>query len=44
MPKLIPVLSKAMWNTKKEVKHAATETMKKATETLDNRDTERFNP
>ena len=44
MPELIPVLSEAMWDTKKEVKHAATETMKKATETVDNKDIERFIP
>ncbi|AAS50338.2 AAL028Wp [Eremothecium gossypii ATCC 10895] len=44
MPELIPVLSEAMWDTKKEVKHAATATMTKATETVDNKDIERFIP
>lgn len=44
MPELIPVLSEAMWDTKKEVKSAATATMTKATETVDNKDIERFIP
>ena len=44
MPELIPVLSEAMWDTKKEVKQAATATMTKATETVDNKDIERFIP
>lgn len=44
MPELIPVLSEAMWDTKKEVKAAATATMTKATETVDNKDIERFIP
>ena len=44
MPELIPVLSEAMWDTKKEVKAAATATITKATETVDNKDIERFIP
>lgn len=44
MPELIPVLSEAMWDTKKEVKQAATATITKATETVDNKDIERFIP
>ncbi|EDO15580.1 hypothetical protein Kpol_487p13 [Vanderwaltozyma polyspora DSM 70294] len=44
MPELIPVLSEAMWDTKKEVKEAATATITKATETVDNKDIERFIP
>lgn len=44
MPELIPVLSEAMWDTKKEVKKAATETIEKATETVDNKDIDRFIP
>ncbi|CCF59991.1 hypothetical protein KAFR_0I02110 [Kazachstania africana CBS 2517] len=44
MPELIPVLSEAMWDTKKEVKVAATATITKATETVDNKDIERFIP
>lgn len=44
MPELIPVLSEAMWDTKKEVKKAATDTMTKATETVQNRDIDRFIP
>ncbi|CAL9735464.1 elongation factor 3A [Monosporozyma servazzii] len=44
MPELIPVLSEAMWDTKKEVKAAATATMTKATETVDNKDIDRFIP
>lgn len=44
MPELIPVLSEAMWDTKKEVKETATETMTKSTETIDNKDIEKFIP
>lgn len=44
MPELIPVLSEAMWDTKKEVKETATATMTKATETVENKDIERFIP
>ncbi|CAI5307544.1 ASB_HP2_G0038020.mRNA.1.CDS.1 [Saccharomyces cerevisiae] len=44
MPELIPVLSETMWDTKKEVKAAATAAMTKATETVDNKDIERFIP
>lgn len=44
MPELIPSLSEAMWDTKKEVKKAATDTMSKATETVENKDIERFIP
>lgn len=44
MPELIPVLSEAMWDTKKEVKEVAHQTMEKATETIDNKDIEKFIP
>lgn len=44
MPELIPALSEAMWDTKKEVKEAALATMTKATETIDNKDIEKFIP
>jgi elongation factor 3 len=44
MPELIPVLSESMWDTKKEVKEAATNTMTKSTETIDNKDIEKFIP
>ncbi|KAG8202677.1 CEF3, partial [Candida africana] len=44
MPELIPVLSESMWDTKKEVKEAATATMTKSTETIDNKDIEKFIP
>ncbi|CUM64012.1 uncharacterized protein PRCAT00001600001 [Priceomyces carsonii] len=44
MPELIPVLSETMWDTKKEVKDAATKTMTKSTETIDNKDIEKFIP
>lgn len=44
MPELIPALSEAMWDTKKEVKQAATATITKATETVENKDIERFIP
>ncbi|AJV50338.1 BAF_collapsed_G0041310.mRNA.1.CDS.1 [Saccharomyces cerevisiae] len=44
MPELIPVLSETMWDTKKEVKAASTAAMTKATETVDNKDIERFIP
>ncbi|KAL7665096.1 Elongation factor 3 [[Candida] zeylanoides] len=44
MPELIPVLSECMWDTKKEVKDAATKTMTKSTETIDNKDIEKFIP
>lgn len=44
MPELIPVLSETMWDTKKEVKEAATATMTKCTETIDNKDIEKFIP
>ncbi|ODV68896.1 ARM repeat-containing protein [Hyphopichia burtonii NRRL Y-1933] len=44
MPELIPVLSETMWDTKKEVKEAAHKTMTKSTETIDNKDIERFIP
>ncbi|KAM9889667.1 hypothetical protein OXX69_012769, partial [Metschnikowia pulcherrima] len=39
-----PALSEAMWDTKKEVKEAAHATMTKATETIDNKDIEKFIP
>ncbi|SGZ38029.1 probable Elongation factor 3 [Hanseniaspora guilliermondii] len=44
MPELIPVLSEAMWDTKKDVKNAATETITKSTETVENKDIEKFIP
>ncbi|GEQ70227.1 hypothetical protein JCM33374_g3903 [Metschnikowia sp. JCM 33374] len=44
MPELIPALSESMWDTKKEVKEAAHATMTKATETIDNKDIEKFIP
>lgn len=44
MPELIPVLSETMWDTKREVKEAATSTMTKSTETIDNKDIEKFIP
>ena len=44
MPELIPALSEAMWDTKKDVKVAATETMTKSTETVENKDIEKFIP
>lgn len=44
MPELIPVLSETMWDTKKEVKEAATAAMTKSTETIDNKDIEKFIP
>lgn len=44
MPELIPALSEAMWDTKKEVKEAAHATMTKSTETIDNKDIEKFIP
>ncbi|EGW32081.1 elongation factor 3 [Spathaspora passalidarum NRRL Y-27907] len=44
MPELIPVLSESMWDTKREVKEAATATMTKSTETIDNKDIEKFIP
>ncbi|GMM32902.1 translation elongation factor EF-3 [Saccharomycopsis crataegensis] len=44
MTELVPVLSEAMWDTKVDVKKAATATMTKATETVDNKDIEKFIP
>ncbi|CAN6635598.1 elongation factor 3B [Trichomonascus vanleenenianus] len=44
MPELIPVLSEAMWDTKPEVKKQATATMTKATDTVENKDIEKFIP
>ncbi|OUM52313.1 hypothetical protein BVG19_g1490 [[Candida] boidinii] len=44
MTELIPILSEAMWDTKVEVKNAATETMAKATSTIQNKDIEPFIP
>ncbi|ODV96319.1 hypothetical protein PACTADRAFT_40584 [Pachysolen tannophilus NRRL Y-2460] len=44
MPELIPVLSEAMWDTKVEVKKAATDTMTKCTETVENKDVKPFLP
>jgi len=44
MPELVPVLSEAMWDTKKEVKAAATATITAATATVVNKDIEPFIP
>ncbi len=44
MTELIPVLSDAMWDTKVDVKKAATSTLTKATETIQNKDIEKFLP
>ena len=44
MPELIPILSETMWDTKKAVKETASLTITKATETVDNKDIERFIP
>lgn len=44
MPELIPVLSEAMWDTKSDVKKAATATISKSTDTIDNKDIEKFIP
>lgn len=44
MPELIPVLSEAMWDTKREVKEAATATITKSTDTIENKDIEKFIP
>ncbi|ODV86179.1 hypothetical protein CANARDRAFT_27442 [[Candida] arabinofermentans NRRL YB-2248] len=44
MPELIPALSEAMWDTKPDVKLAATETMTKCTATIENKDIEPFIP
>lgn len=44
MPELIPVLSEAMWDTKQDVKKAATSTITTATQTVHNKDIEKFIP
>ena len=44
MPELIPILSETMWDTKKEVKTAATQTITKTTEAIENKDIEKFIP
>ena len=44
MTDLIPVLSEAMWDTKVDVKNAATECMTKCTATVENKDIEPFIP
>ena len=44
VPKLIPVVSEAMWDTKKEVKERAYQTMEKVCALIVNRDIERFIP
>lgn len=44
MPELIPVLSEAMWDTKADVKKAATATISKSTDTIDNKDIIKFIP
>ncbi|KAK4188471.1 putative fungal-specific cytosolic translation elongation factor 3 [Podospora australis] len=44
VPDLIPVISEAMWDTKKEVKDRAYKTMEKLCELIVNRDIERFIP
>jgi elongation factor 3 len=44
VPDLIPVVSEAMWDTKKEVKDRAYKTMEKVCQLIVNRDIERFIP
>ncbi|KAK1780190.1 armadillo-type protein [Copromyces sp. CBS 386.78] len=44
VPELIPVVSEAMWDTKKEVKERAYQTMEKLCQLIVNRDIERFIP
>ncbi|KAK9450415.1 armadillo-type protein [Limtongia smithiae] len=44
MPELIPLLSEAMWDTKADVKKAARHALEKATETIQNKDIEKFIP
>ncbi|ORX58947.1 hypothetical protein DM01DRAFT_1381574 [Hesseltinella vesiculosa] len=44
IPDIIPVVSDCMWDTKAEVKIAATACMTKVTSLLDNKDVERFIP
>jgi elongation factor 3 len=44
VPELIPVVSEAMWDTKKEVKERAYQTMEKICQLIVNRDIERFIP
>ncbi|ORY70396.1 elongation factor 3 [Pseudomassariella vexata] len=44
VPELIPVVSEAMWDTKKEVKDHAYKTMEKICELIVNRDIEKFIP
>lgn len=44
VPDLIPVISEAMWDTKKEVKAAAYGTMEKLCQLISNKDIERFIP
>ncbi|KAK3399897.1 armadillo-type protein [Sordaria brevicollis] len=44
VPDLIPVVSEAMWDTKKEVKERAYQTMEKLCQLIVNRDIERFIP
>lgn len=44
MTELIPVLSEAMWDTKADVKKAATATITKSTDTIENKDIEKFIP
>ncbi|KAK4161563.1 putative fungal-specific cytosolic translation elongation factor 3 [Cladorrhinum sp. PSN259] len=44
VPELLPVISEAMWDTKKEVKDRAYQTMEKLCALIVNRDIERFIP
>ncbi|KFH43548.1 Elongation factor-like protein [Hapsidospora chrysogenum ATCC 11550] len=44
VPELIPVVSEAMWDTKKEVKDRAYKTMERICQLIVNRDIERFIP
>jgi elongation factor 3 len=44
VPELIPVVSEAMWDTKKEIKQAAYTTMEKVCGLIVNKDIERFIP
>lgn len=44
MPELVPILSHTVWDTKKEVKETAISTMTRVTETVENKDIEKFIP
>ncbi|TFK34884.1 P-loop containing nucleoside triphosphate hydrolase protein [Crucibulum laeve] len=44
MPEIVPVLSEVIWDTKKDVKDAARDSLKQATALVSNKDIERFIP